>query len=363
MTQRFYIRYSPITLAISSILLSTLLIGCSQAKEAKPENSPTNTTHVETQSKIVQPTIIALDEQIDVPLAHTPFEFIELRRTDGYFPYYPQYRFLESFDYVRSREKVPHCVACYNKFDDLYLFKEQLKIPKNKILLLGVNHAIGDDDHLMSFSDDYQLRAANDLAINYIRYKKADPKFLSSGAKINYDFELLEQSLNILTTDLSFNTSYISEYNIPIQAHQKIPQSHLTYDDSNGLIQFRNFIAGNPKFDFRLEFDAKAPKQTLEKIFKARQTLFLGYILGYKDQRVSLENIIIYKDVDRNHKKSGRELVALLDPQNITYQRFTFDSEIPPEKKVSVQAHQYFDFKFGLENYTPIEEAKKPFDE
>ena len=95
---------------------------------------------------------------------------MELKNEKGYAPYYPEYSFLEKLDAdMFPQAPLQKCYGCYRKIDTLNAFKQKLNLSDNEILVIGMNNELGKAQHEISFSDDYQLRATNDLAINYIR--------------------------------------------------------------------------------------------------------------------------------------------------------------------------------------------------
>lgn len=352
---------------IGVLLLISILFGCSKESSVNGGVDQEDTSSIELIENISNesPIIVKFDE-ISSVLEHEPQNFMELRSEEGYSPFYPEYNFLEKLDSeMFPKASLQKCYGCYSKIDTLNAFKHKLNLSDNEILVIGMNNELGKAQHEISFSDDYQLRATNDLAINYLRYKKAQSDFLNTNQEFNYDFNYLEQVFNIVTTKLTFNVSYQGAYGVPVDP-DNLPDNYITYDESKKIISFQNIKGTNADYKFRLDFKAKADQETADKIIHANKPLHIGYILSFLDNKLALEKILVFSDAkDQNNKLTSYDfdLINVFKPFDLTFQRYKYNvGEYLPLEKVSVKVGLPIDFKFGLQSYTPIEKIYKPFD-
>lgn len=351
---------------IGALLLITVLSGCSKEPSVSGEIEQEDTSMELMEKASNESPIIVKFNQITSVLEHEPLNFMELKNEKGYAPFYPEYSFLEKLDAdMFPQAPLQKCYGCYRKIDTLNAFKQKLNLADSEILVIGMNDELGKAQHEISFSDDYQLRAANDLAINYIRYKKSDNNFVNTNQEFDYDLKYLEQVFNIVTTKLTFNVSYQGAYGVPVDPND-LPDNYITYDPPKKIISFQNMEATNADHKFRLDFKAKADKETADKIIHVNTPLHLGYILSFSDNKLALEKILVFSDAkDQNtHSTSYNfDLISVFDPLDLTFQRYKYNvGEYMPLEKVNVKVGMPIDFKFGLQSYTPIEKIYKPMD-
>ena len=348
---------------IGFLLLIGIISGCSKepsvTTSTKQEDVPIEL--METVSNDY-PIILKFNE-INTTLEHEHQNFMELISGEGYSPFYPEYKFLEKLDAdIFPEPQLQKCYGCFRKIDTVNAFKRKIDLADNEILVIGMNNELGEYQHHISLSDNYQLRAANDLAINYLRYKKAEE---NTEQEFDFDLNFLEHVFNIVTTKLTFNIAYQAVYGVPIEL-DNLPKNYVTYDDSKKIISFQNIDSAHAYQKIRLDFKAKVDKDIAMNIIHAEKTLHLGYVFSFADEKLALKNIIIFKDViDQNLKVPYQDfdLLAVFEPIDLTFQRYKYDvGHYVPLEKVSVKVGMPMDFKFGLQSYTPIEKIYKPFD-
>ena len=351
---------------IGILLLITILSGCSKEPTVSGEIEQKNSSTELVENVSNDSPIIVKFNEITSALAHEPLNFMELRSEEGYAPFYPEYKFLEKLDVdMFPQASLQKCYGCYNTNETLDAFKQKLNLASNQILVIGMNNELGKAQHEISFSDAYQLRATNDLAINYLRYKKAESDFVNTNQELDYDLNYLERVFNIVTTKLTFNVSYKAEYGVPVES-KDLPENYVTYDESKKIISFQNIESSNADYKFRLDFKAKTDKETADRIIHTNQPLHLGYILSFSKNKLALENILVFTDsVEQNTQSAAYsfDLISVFNPIELTFQRYKYNvGEYIPLEKVSVKVGNPIDFKFGLQSYTPIEKIYKPLD-
>ncbi len=351
---------------IGVLLLITTLLSCSKEPSASGGSEKGNTPIEKVEKVSNDSPIIVKFNEITSVLAHEPLNFMELRNEEGYAPFYPEYKFLEKLDAdMFPQVSLQKCYGCYKKNETLEAFKQKLNLDPNQILVIGMNNELGKAQHEISFSDAYQLRAANDLAINYLRYKKAESDFVKTNQGLDYDLKYLEQVFNIVTTKLTFNVNYKAEYGVPVDS-KDIPENYITYDESKKIISFQNIESSNADYKFRLDFKAKTDKEIADRIIHTDKPLHIGYILSFSGNKLALENILVFTDsVEQNTQSTAYDydLISLFNPLELSFQRYKYNvGEYIPLEKVSVKIGNPIDFKFGLQSYTPIEKIYKPLD-
>ena len=149
---------------IGALLLITVLSGCSKEPSVSGEIEQEDTSMELMEKASNESPIIVKFNQITSVLEHEPLNFMELKNEKGYAPFYPEYSFLEKLDAdMFPQAPLQKCYGCYRKIDTLNAFKQKLNLADSEILVIGMNDELGKAQHEISFSDDYQLRAANDF--------------------------------------------------------------------------------------------------------------------------------------------------------------------------------------------------------
>lgn len=245
--------------------------------------------------------------------------------------------------------------------------KAQLQLNPNEILLMGFSiGASSGAGNAIDFGNGQLLTDANNLMVNYLRYKKTPelPKRGQLEKTADYDQRVqqvmtaLQQSTQSMTADLGLleETLNFAAKDFAIQSKPQIDgtDQYITYNHDQETISLvsEDVSANDKRFrNVSISFTAHCPlalaKQMLADNHMARKGNRMAFVLRYQNQQLYIDRVII---LDYNIGAEHYEYIGELRPDTITLHS-RGGNQLTQNPDVVIRRSQPLPFKFGLSSY------------